>query len=98
MTPSQTMITHWKKNSLDFLLKEWYTMYMVEEEMKMTNAQIAKAIRHGLFAERDTLKEAFDFAFEVIGRVKKSEQIAVTTALYVVLNTLSNEILKNEEN
>ena len=61
------------------------------------NVELAKAIRHGLFADRSTLKEAFDYAQEVINRLPSSEQIAVTTALYVVLNTLSKEIIANEE-
>jgi hypothetical protein len=61
------------------------------------NLELAKAIRHGLFADRATLKEAFDYATEVIQRLPSSEQIAVTTAMYVVLNTLSKEIIANEE-
>ena len=60
----------------------------------MTNKELAKSIRHGLFADRNTLEEAFQYASDVIGRCPKSEQIAVTTALYVVLNTLANEIEK----
>jgi hypothetical protein len=60
------------------------------------NLELAKAIRHGLFADRATVKDAFDYAFDVISRLPSSEQIAATTALYVVLNTLSKEIEKNE--
>lgn len=63
----------------------------------MTNAELAKAIRHGLFADRETLKEAFDYAFEVIKRMKDSEQIAATTAMYVVLNTIAKELVKEEK-
>ena len=60
----------------------------------MTNQELAKSIRHGLFAERDTLKEAFDYAFRVINSLQNGDQIAATTALYVVLNTLAKEIEK----
>jgi hypothetical protein len=60
------------------------------------NLELAKAIRHGLFADRATVKEAFDYAFDVISRLPSSEQIAATTAMYVVLNTISKEIEKNE--
>ena len=35
----------------------------------MTNEELAKSIRHGLFAERDTVKEAWDYAFDVINRM-----------------------------
>lgn len=63
----------------------------------MTNLEIAQSIRNGMFAERETLKEAVDYAFEVFGRLGPDGNIAATTALMVVLNTLSNEIVKNEQ-
>jgi hypothetical protein len=69
---------------------------MVDEEMKMTNAELAKAIRHGLFADRDNLKEAFDYAFSVF-RTLGPNEIAATTAMFVVLNTLAKELVKVEE-
>jgi hypothetical protein len=61
------------------------------------NLELAKAIRHGLFADRDTVKEAFDYAFDVIDNMRGANKVAATTALYVVLNTLSKEIEKNEK-
>jgi len=60
------------------------------------NLELAKAIRHNLFADRATVKEAWDYAFEVINRLRDSEKVAATTALMVLLNTISNEIQKNE--
>ena len=63
----------------------------------MTNQELAKSIRHGLFSERDTLKEAFDYAFEVF-RTLGANEIAATTAMFVVLNTLSKEIEKADKN
>jgi hypothetical protein len=62
----------------------------------MTNEELATYIRHGLFAERDTVKQAFDFAFELINRMSDSEKTAATTALMVVVNTISKQILTNE--
>lgn len=35
------------------------------------NVELAKAIRHGLFADRETVKEAWDYAFEVINRMRE---------------------------
>ena len=61
------------------------------------NLELAKAIRHGLFAERATVKDAFDYAFDVIDSMRGANKVAATTALYVVLNTLSKEIEKNEK-
>ena len=63
----------------------------------MTNLEIAQSIRNGMFAERKTLKEAVDYAIEVFDRLGPSGNIAATTALMVVLNTISNEIIKNEQ-
>ena len=63
----------------------------------MTNEELAKSIRHGLFAERDTVKEAWDYAFDVINRMSESDKIAATTALMVLTNTISKQILANEE-
>jgi hypothetical protein len=62
----------------------------------MTNYELAKAIRYGLFSDRETLKEAMEYAFSVF-RTLGPNELAATTAMMVVLNTLSNEILKNEE-
>jgi AAA+ superfamily predicted ATPase len=61
----------------------------------MTNQELAKAIRHGLFADRETLKDAFDYAFRVINACSESERLAVTTAMFVVLNTVAKEIEKS---
>ena len=61
------------------------------------NLELAKAIRHDLFADRATVKDAFDYAFDVIDSMRGANKVAATTALYVVLNTLSKEIEKNEK-
>tara|TARA_R110000868_G_scaffold98245_1_gene270267 strand:- start:1197 stop:1439 length:243 start_codon:yes stop_codon:yes gene_type:complete len=61
------------------------------------NLELAKSIRHNLFADRETVKEAWDYAFEVINCLRGSEKLATTTAMMVLLNTISNEIVKNEK-
>jgi len=61
----------------------------------MTNKELANSIRYKLFAERETLKEAMDYAFSVF-RTLGPNEIAATSALMVVLNTLANEIEKAE--
>ena len=61
-----------------------------------TNQDLAKAIRFKLFGERDTLKEAMEYAFDVF-RTLGPNEIAATTAMMVVLNTLANEIEKVKE-
>lgn len=55
-------------------------------------AKLAKQISCGLFADRDTLEEAFTDAFSIL----KKDPAAIT-ALYIVLNTVAKEILKIEK-
>ena len=62
----------------------------------MTNQELALSIQHKLFADRSSVKEAADYAFEVFRRLGPDGEIAATTAMMVVLNTVANEILKNE--
>lgn len=60
----------------------------------MTKHELALSIYSPLFAERDTLKEAYDYAMEI---AKYSDDpAAVTTALQVMLNTIAKEIEKAE--
>jgi cation transport regulator ChaB len=60
----------------------------------MSNSELAQSIRHKLFAERETLKEAYEYAFSVFRTLGKNE-MAATTAFMVVMNTLANELEKS---
>ncbi len=62
----------------------------------MTNVELAKSISSGFFAERETVKEAFDYAFDIA--LATNDSPAVITAIMVVANTIAKEILKNEAN
>jgi hypothetical protein len=62
----------------------------------MTNAELAQSIRHDLFADRSTVKQAWDYAFEVINRLRDDDKVAAMTAMMVLMNTISNQILDNE--
>jgi hypothetical protein len=57
--------------------------------VKLTAEQLAAKIRCGLFADRDTLEEAFECAHDIM-----KGNPAALTAMYIVLNTLSKELLK----
>ena len=60
----------------------------------MTKHELALSIYSPLFAERDTLKEAYDYAMEI---AKASENpAAVTTAIHVMMNTIAKEIERTE--
>ena len=63
----------------------------------MTNLELAKVIRQDLFADRETIGEAYKYAFELINSIRDSDRIAAITALMVVSNTIAKEILENEK-
>jgi hypothetical protein len=56
------------------------------------NMELVKDIRCNLFASRDTVDEALEYAMMML----KSNPGALT-ALYVVLNTVANQIERNEQ-
>ena len=58
----------------------------------MSNLELAKSIRNGMFADRGTdLTEAYNYAFSLM-----RNDPAMLTGMMVVLNTLSNIIIENE--
>jgi hypothetical protein len=58
--------------------------------MSMTKQELATTISNNFFGERDTLQEAFDYAFAVAKAT--GDNAAVITALMVVANTIAKEI------
>lgn len=51
--------------------------------------------RQGLFADRDTVEEAIEYAYKIFERIQDPhERIAAMTAMHVVLNTVINEVEK----
>lgn len=61
----------------------------------MTNIELAKGIRHGMFASRPTIEEAWDYV-DHLARSCGKDRAAVITAVQVMLNTVAEHILKNE--
>jgi hypothetical protein len=45
-----------------------------------------------MFAKRDTIDEALNYAIEVLDRVNGDDRAAVYTALHVVMNTIADKI------
>jgi len=62
----------------------------------MTNVELANSIRNGLFADRDSVSEAWEYAFEVLNSLPAKNRVAATTAMMVLINTIAKEIIKNE--
>ena len=60
---------------------------------------LATNLQSPLFATRDTIEEAFNYAHTVIEAIPTSDRGAAYTALYVVVNTIAEEVkrLANED-
>lgn len=61
------------------------------------NAELAKAIRLPVFADRETLDEAWEYATDLMMSIGERDRVAAMTAMMVMLNTVSKLITKNEE-
>jgi hypothetical protein len=57
-----------------------------------SKALLAASIRVRMFAKRDTIDEALNYAIEVFDRVNGNDRAAVYTVLHVVLNTVADKI------
>ena len=53
----------------------------------LTSKELAAKLRNGLFAKRESLSEAFEYAMSIMNR-----DPAAITALMVVLNTVADKI------
>ena len=60
----------------------------------MTKHELSVSIYSPLFAERDTMKEAYDYAFSIANA--SDNPPAVLTAIHVMMNTIAKEIEKAE--
>jgi hypothetical protein len=60
----------------------------------MTNKELASALRNNMFAQRETLDEAFEYV-DVIAKASNNPA-AVWTAVQVVINTIAKTIEENE--
>jgi hypothetical protein len=61
----------------------------------MTNVELARALKHNLFATRSTVDEALEYAYSIARA--SDNPAAVMTAVQVVINTVCDQILANEK-
>ena len=64
--------------------------------MNNKQLQLAKDIKSDFFATRDTVMEAFAYAYNMIDSLPAEAKSPAYTALHVVINTIAQEITKNE--
>lgn len=58
----------------------------------MNIQELAKGIRNGMFADRETLGEAYEYVLELAKNSR--DGAAILTAVHVMLNTLANQMEK----
>ena len=54
--------------------------------------EFALSIKSPIFASRKSVKEAYDFAQQLIDTVENADKIAVVTALHVVMNSIADQL------
>lgn len=59
--------------------------------------ELARNLQSPLFATRDTVEDAFHYAHTVIEAIPASDRGAAYTALYVVVNTIAEEVKRLAE-
>jgi hypothetical protein len=57
-----------------------------------SKALLVASIRNSMFASRDTVDEALNYAVETIERLYNDDRAAMYTALHVVMNTIADKI------
>lgn len=62
----------------------------------MTNQEIAHYLRCDLFADRETVEDARDYAFEVLNSLSHNDRLSAYTAMMVLTNTIAKQIEQNE--
>lgn len=59
----------------------------------MTKKELASTLKNGMFADRDTIKEAYHYALSVAPH----GGVYLQTALHVLMNTIAKEIENLED-
>ena len=58
--------------------------------------ELALSLQHSLFATRDSVEDAFDYAYSIIQTLPEQDRLAAYTALHVLVNTIAEEIKRVE--
>lgn len=56
--------------------------------------EFLESMKSEMFASRETTKEAIDYAHELIQSITPKYRIVAYTAIYVLLNSISDELMR----
>lgn len=65
-------------------------------EMNDKQLQLAKDVTSDFFSTRASIQEAFKYAYDMIDSLPAEAKTSAYTALHVVVNTIAQEITRNE--
>lgn len=66
---------------------------MAYRDLSPEQANVANELGYmGMFAERDTLQEAYNYADKLIQSLKETDRVGMYTALHVLVNTYAVQI------
>jgi hypothetical protein len=63
----------------------------MSKEINQLN-ELATGLQHGLFASRETIQDAFKYAYEMIETLPAEYKAGAYTTLHVVVNTIAEEV------
>ena len=82
-----------KQSAVSFVTRQQPTTEEINMNDRERNIR-ASLGQCGLFATRDTVKEAADYALEIAKAFRKAETIYVITAVQVMANTIIDNVMK----
>jgi len=62
----------------------------------VTKEELIEALRADMFASRNTIKEAVEYATTIVDTLDAGDRLYVYTAIHVIINTIANEIERME--
>lgn len=78
-------------------MKAIEAMHEAQDQAHEDVMAFAKSLQHSLFATRETVEEAFGYAYQIIETLPQEDKMGVYTAVHVLMNTIAEEIKRKAE-
>jgi hypothetical protein len=72
-------------------------MHEAQDQAHEDVMAFAKSLQHSLFATRETVEDAFAYAYEIIESLPQQDKVGAYTAVHVLMNTIAEEIKRKAE-
>jgi predicted membrane GTPase involved in stress response len=71
--------------------------YEAQDAARDDVMDLASGLQAQLFATRDTIEEAYEYAYSIVGTLPVKDQAAVITAMQVLINTIAEKVKQARE-